>query len=54
MVLNKDIILKIIGNNKRFCDPYDEPQGYYIIDSVGVLYEDFDIELINLYYEKLR
>ena len=54
MVLDQDIILDIIGKNKRFRNPYDEPQGYYIIDSVGMSNEDFDIELINLYYEKLQ
>lgn len=52
MVLNKDIILEIIGNNRRFRNPYDEPQSYYIFDSVYMSNEEFGIELINLYYEK--
>lgn len=54
MVLNNDIIFEIIGNNKRFRSPYNEPQGYTIIDRIDRLNEEFEIELINLYYEKLR
>ena len=54
MVLNNDMILKIIGDNKRFRNPFDEPQGYTIIDRIDSLNEEFETELINLYYEKLR
>lgn len=54
MLLNNDTILEIIGNNKRFINPYDEPHGYYIFDHMNCLKKEFDDELISLYYEKLR
>lgn len=54
MLLNNDIIFGIVGNNKRFVNPYDEPSSYYIFDNMNHLNKEFDIELINLYYEKLR
>lgn len=50
MLLNKDLISKIIGESKRFCSPYDNPESYYI---VGDDKEKSDSQLINLYYEKL-
>lgn len=51
MLLNKDLISRIIGKSKRFCDPYDDPESYYI---VGDDIEKSDSQLINLYYEKLE
>lgn len=50
MLLNKNKISEIIGESKRFCSPYDEPESYYI---VGGEIEKIDNQLINLYYEKL-
>ena len=50
MFLNKDKISKIIGESKRFCSPFDEPESYYI---VGGDIENLDSQLINLYYERL-
>lgn len=51
MCLSKDILFKIIGENKRFCDPYDNPESYYIWSDAK---EKTDIQFIDLYYKKLE
>lgn len=50
MLLNKEILSKIIGKNRRFCSPYNEPEPYFI---VGGDIEKTDSQFIDLYYEKL-
>ncbi|MGN0600289.1 MAG: hypothetical protein ACI4JK_10385 [Oscillospiraceae bacterium] len=51
MLLNEDLIAKIIGESKRFCSPYDDPESY---DIVGDEKEESDSQLIKLFYEKLE
>lgn len=55
MKLNKDTISEIIGDCCRFVNPYYEVlDPYTILNDIGRLDEDFDIEIINRYYERLR
>ena len=57
MKLNKDIISEIIGDCRRFVSPYHEVlEPYIILNDIGLLDGDgdFDIEIINRYYERLR
>ena len=54
MKLSKDAINEIIGDNCRFISPYQDPEPYYILDGAGHFNEDFDVEIINRYYERLR
>ena len=54
MKLNKDTINEIIGNNCRFISPYHDSEPYDILDSTYHLNKDFEAEIINRYYERLR
>lgn len=54
MRLDKETISETIGGNRRFISPYDEPEPYYILDGTDPLNQEFDIEIINRYYERLR
>ena len=55
MKLDIDIINEIIGNNIRFFNPYDETAFYAILDNkYSTINYDFDVEIINRYYEKLK
>ena len=54
MKLNKDTINEIIGNNCRFISPYHDSEPYDILDSTYHINKDFEVEIINRYYEKLR
>ena len=54
MKLNMDTISKIIGNNSRFINPHDESGSYVILDDAYSANNDFDVEIINRYYEKLK
>ena len=53
MKLNKETINAIIRNNSRFLSAYSEPEPYFIYN-IKKYTEDFDEEVINLYYKKLR
>lgn len=54
MKLNKNTLNEIICNHPRFIDPYDDTDPYTILNAVDPLNKDFDIEIINRYYERLR
>lgn len=54
MKLDKQTISGMIGGNRRFISPFDEPESYTILDGENPLNEDFDIEIVNRYYERLR
>lgn len=54
MKLNKDTINEIIGNNCRFISPYHDSEPYDILDSTYHINKDFEVEIINRYYERLR
>lgn len=54
MKISKDIIIEIIGDNCRFISPYHDTDPYVILNDTDPLNEDFDIEIINKYYERLR
>lgn len=54
MKLNKNTINEIICNHHRFINPYDYTEPYTILNAVDPLNEDFDVEIINRYYERLR
>ena len=54
MKLNKDTINEIIGDNCRFISPYHDSEPYVILDSTYHLNKDFEVEIINRYYERLR
>lgn len=54
MKLDKHTISGIIGGNRRFISPFDETEPYTILDGENPLNEDFDIEIVNRYYERLR
>lgn len=54
MKINKDTINEIVGDNCRFISPYDDTEPYVILDDTDPLNEDFDVEIINRYYERLR
>lgn len=50
MGLNKEKISRIIGESKRFCSPFSDPEPYYIIDSDT---DRPDRNSIDLFYRKL-
>lgn len=54
MKINKDTIIEIIGDNCRFISPYHDTDPYVILNDTAPLNEDFDVEIINKYYERLR
>lgn len=54
MKINKDTINEIVGDNCRFISPYHDTESYVILDDTDPLNEDFDVEIINRYYERLR
>lgn len=53
MKLDKDHIDNIIHGSSRFLSAYSDPEPYFIYTRKGYT-EDFDEELIDVYYEKLR
>lgn len=51
MMLDKEIILKILADSKKFPDPYGEPPSYY---AAGFADDDLPAGLAALYYQKLQ
>lgn len=59
MCLDKNILFTIINGNKRFIDPFEDSEGYFILDSRDVqnvygAVEIYNAKNIELYYDKLR
>lgn len=53
MCLDKRILLAVIDGNKRFKNPFEVPEPYFIVNAHGGE-KNSDTEMIELYYDKLR